>query len=420
MSEYEQLVKEKTMANQEIEKFLRGDFSGSIPVQRARELLPALKARYKEQWEHPRLFDETVQELKDAGLFRMYQPRRWGGSESTPIEFFEAVATLAEADPSVAWVVGVIGIHSFHLAFFDERAQEEVWGEDPTTLVSSPYAPGKAVRVPGGFRLSGRWSFSSGCDHCAWSFLGANVEGEVGTANTASSGLPGYAFLLPRADYEVVPNWDVHGLRATGSHDIVVKDAFVPEYRTLAWDAVLKNDAPGLIGNTGTLYKLPFFQIFSRATQPPSAVGALKGQLAAFLDFNARKVSNRGMPAAKNPTITLQVAECFSHLEEMRSQVYKNYALLLDAADAGVEVQIEVRRSFRFQSAQIPTRCARLANELYRITGGTAIYTSSPFGRYLNDLLAIQTHGLNNYQAQANTWIGALMGDAESAKNQYA
>lgn len=403
----------------ELEKHLRGDFSDSIPVQNARALVPTLKARYEAQWKHPRLFDETVQELKDAGLFRLYQPRRWGGSESTPIEAFEVVATLAEADPSVAWVVGVIGIHAFHLAFFDERAQEEVWGDDPKTLVSSPYAPGKAIRVPGGFRLSGRWSFSSGCDHCTWAFLGANVEGEGG-ANTASSGLPAYAFLLPRSDYEIVENWEVHGLRATGSHDIIVKDAFIPDYRTLAWDAVIKNDAPGLAINTGTLYKLPFFQIFSRATQPPSAIGALKGQVDAFLEFNSNKVSNRGIAAAKNPTITLQVAECLSHLEEMRTQVYKNYALLIDAAESGQELPINLRKSFRFQSSQIPTRCARLANELYRITGGTAIYTHAPFGRYLNDLLAIQTHGLNNFQAQANSWIGAVMGDPDALKNQYA
>jgi 3-hydroxy-9,10-secoandrosta-1,3,5(10)-triene-9,17-dione monooxygenase len=402
-----------------IDQFLRGDFSGSELVQRARALVPTLRERYPEQWQQPRLMKETVQELKDAGLFRMYQPRRWGGAEATPIEAFEATSILAEADPSVAWVLGVIGIHSFHMAFFDPRAQEEVWGDDPTVLVSSPYAPGKAMRVPGGFRLSGRWSFSSGCDHCEWTFLGGNVEGEA-PGTTAQSGLPAYAFLLPRSDYEIVPNWDVHGLRATGSHDIVVTDAFIPEHRALAWSAVLNGEAPGLKVNQGALYKLPFFQIFSRATQPPSALGALKGLVDTFLAFNQSKVSNRGVPAAKNPTITLHVAECLSLIEEMRGQVYRNYAQLLEAAVAGTQVPLNERRAFRFQSSQIPTRCARLANELYRIMGGTAIYESRPFGRYLNDLLAIQTHGLNNFQVQANFWIGALLGDEESARNPYA
>jgi len=274
-------------------------------VRRARELVPVLKARARKQWQHPKIFDETVADLQDAGFFQMLQPRRWSGGETTPIESFEVATILSEADASVGWVVGVVGIHSYHLAFFDERAQEEVWGSNPKTLISSPYAPGKAVRVDGGFILNGRWSFSSGGDHCAWTFLGANVEGEENTATARMSGLPTYTFLLPRADYQIVPNWDVHGLRATGSNDVIVKDAFVPEHRTLKWEQVLTNTAPGLRRNDGLLYRLPFFQIFSRATQAPSALGALKGMVQAFIDFNANKVSRHGQHIGQNPAATL-------------------------------------------------------------------------------------------------------------------
>jgi 3-hydroxy-9,10-secoandrosta-1,3,5(10)-triene-9,17-dione monooxygenase len=400
--------------------FLRGDFSKSVYVQRARDLVPVLKRRAKAQWDHPRVLDETMADLQAAGFFQMLQPRHWGGGETTPIESFEVASILAEGEPSVGWVLGVVGIHAYHLAFFSEKAQDEVWGQNAKTLISSPYAPGKAIRVDGGFILNGKWSFSSGSDHCDWTFLGANVDGEESTGAAKMSGLPTFTFLLPRADYDIVQNWHVHGLRSTGSNDLVVKDAFIPEHRTLKWEKVLNNTAPGLEKNTGLLYQLPFFQIFSRATQPPAALGALKGMVQAFMEFNSGKVSRHGLHIGQNPAATLVVAESLSHIEEMKSQVYKNYARVISEAQNGPVVPIDDRRQFRFQSAQIAPRCAQHANDLYRITGGHAIYEDQAFGRYLNDLMAIQTHQLCNYQLHANAWAGSLLGDENAAKNYHA
>lgn len=408
------------MVSDLVNDFLRGDFSRSKYVQDARQLVPVLRERAREQWKHPMVFKETIADLQRCGFFQMLQPRRWGGGETTPIESFEVASVLAEADPSVAWVLGVVGIHAYHLAFFDERAQQEVWGEDSSTLISSPYAPGTARRVEGGFVLNGRWSFSSGGDHCAWTFLGANIEGEENTRVARSASMAHYTFLLPRSDYEIVPNWQVHGLRATGSNDVVVKDAFVPDYRTLTWEQVLTNDAPGMRKNDGLLYRMPFFQIFSRATQAPSALGALRGMVQAFIDFNAGKVSRRGVGIGQNPEATLAVAEALSHVEEMKSQVYKNYARVIAELEGGPAVSMDERRMFRFQSAQIPPRCARMASDLYRICGGHAIYEKHAFGRFLNDIMAIQTHQLNNYQLHANAWAGTLLGDPAAAQNYYA
>lgn len=408
------------MVSDLVNDFLRGDFSRSKYVQDARQLVPVLRERAREQWKHPMVFKETIADLQRCGFFQMLQPRRWGGGETTPIESFEVASVLAEADPSVAWVLGVVGIHAYHLAFFDERAQQEVWGEDSSTLISSPYAPGTARRVEGGFVLNGRWSFSSGGDHCAWTFLGANIEGEENTRVARSASMAHYTFLLPRSDYEIVPNWQVHGLRATGSNDVVVKDAFVPDYRTLTWEQVLTNDAPGMRKNDGLLYRMPFFQIFSRATQAPSALGALRGMVQAFIDFNAGKVSRRGVTIGQNPEATLAVAEALSHVEEMKSQVYKNYARVIAQLEGGPAVSMDERRMFRFQSAQIPPRCARMASDLYRICGGHAIYEKHAFGRFLNDIMAIQTHQLNNYQLHANAWAGTLLGDPAAAQNYYA
>lgn len=404
------------MSSQLVPDFLRGDFSQSVHVQRARALVPQLKARQKQQWGHPRVLDATIADMQEAGFFQMFQPRRWGGAESTPIETFEVTTILSEAEPSVGWVLGVIGIHSYHLAFFSEQAQEEVWGENPKALISSPYAPGKARRVPGGYILNGRWGFSSGGDHCDWTFLGGEVEGEPKVGTSAAT----YTFLLPRCDYEIVHNWSVIGLRGTGSNDVIVKEAFIPEHRALRWVDIATGQAPGMARNTGLMYRLPFFQIFSRATQPPAALGALKGMVDAFIGFNAGKVSRQGLHAGQNTEATRLVSEALSQFEEMKGQTYKNYARLIAELEGGPAVSMDDRRMFRFQAAQIPARCAQFAAEVFRISGGHAIYEGQPFGRYMNDLMAIQTHQLCNFQANANAWAGPLLGYAAAAKNYPA
>ncbi len=403
------------MVSDQVNDFLRGDFSKSVYVQRARELVPVLKARQKKQWDHPRVLDETIADMQEAGFFQMWQPKRWGGGETTPIETFEVASILAEGEPSVGWVLGVVGVHSYHLGFFSEKAQEEVWGQNSKTLISSPYAPGKATRVDGGFILNGRWGFSSGGDHCDWTFLGGNLDGEPKSIGPAH-----YTFLLPRSDYEIVHNWNVTGLRSTGSNDVIVKDAFIPEHRALNWERIIDGTAPGLAKNTGLLFKIPFFQIFSRATQPPAALGALKGMVDAYLEFNAGKVSRHGIHIAQNPEATATVAGALSHIEEMKSQIYKNYGRLIRELEGGPVVPMADRRQFRFQAAQIGPRCAQFANDLFRTTGGHAIYEHHAFGRYLNDLMAIQTHQLCNYQLNAKAWVGPMLGDEEAARHYQA
>ena len=177
-------------------------------VPNARALKAALTARIPQADELRRVPDETIADFRQAGFFRMLQPARWGGLEVDPQTFFDVQMTVASACPSSAWVLGVVAVHSWQLALFPLAAQEEVWGTDSSTLISSSYAPtGKVTRADGGYRISGRWSFSSGCDHCQWIFLGGFVPPEV-------EGKPPEmrTFLLPRSDYRIDDNWQVVGL----------------------------------------------------------------------------------------------------------------------------------------------------------------------------------------------------------------
>src|SRR6185437_15634358 len=197
-------------------------------VERARALIPALKERSDQATAERRIPAETIAELREGGFFRVVQPKRHGGLELDPRVLFDIQMTLAEGCMSTAWVYGVVAVHPFQLALFDARAQRDVWDKNPDVLVSSSYQPvGKVERAEGGFVLSGRWGFSSGCDHCDWVLLGAMIP-----PPSPNDPPDMRTFLLPRSDYRIVHDWNVFGLQGTGSHGIVVEKAFVPDYRT--------------------------------------------------------------------------------------------------------------------------------------------------------------------------------------------
>src|SRR5579875_2761353 len=241
------------------------------------ELLPALRERAQETEDLRRVPDENVKGLLDTGFFRLLQPRRYDGLEATPVEFYRGVRMVASACGSTGWVSSVLGVHPWQLALYDDRAQQEVWGDDSATLISSSYAPmGRATPVDGGFTFTGRWSFSSGCDHARWIFLGGLVMGPEGTPVDFRT------FLLPRSDYEIEDVWDTIGLRGTGSNDIIVKDAFVPEYRTLSFMDTGRCAGPGQEQNTAPLYKLPFASVFSCSIAVP-VVGMATGAYDAYV-----------------------------------------------------------------------------------------------------------------------------------------
>ena len=146
---------------------------------RVRALIPALRERATACEALRRVPDETFKDFQAHGLLRALQPQRWGGLELDPWTFYEAVMEVAAVCGSSGWVLGVLGVHNWQLALFPEQAQADVWRDDTSVQISSSYAPtGKVERVPGGFRLSGRWSFSSGCDHCDWVFLGGIAPGD--------------------------------------------------------------------------------------------------------------------------------------------------------------------------------------------------------------------------------------------------
>lgn len=372
-------------------------------VERARAMIPALKARSAAANAERCLPADTIREMQEAGLFRILQPIRHGGYEMDPHAFFDVQMTLAEGCMSTAWVYGVVAVHPFQLALFDARAQDDVWGKDPSTLVSSSYQPvGKVERVEGGFKLSGRWGFSSGCDHCEWVLLGSLIP------PVEAGGPPEMrTFLLPRKDYQIVHDWNVFGLQATGSHGIIVDNAFVPEYRTHRAVDGLMGTNPGFAVNKAALYQIPWAQIFVRAVST-AAIGALQGGLNAYISIASKRVStNTGKATKLDPIALTAAARAQSAVYEMQTVLYKTFDDMLKTLRAGEQIPMQDRVRNRFESSQIVRRCAAMCDELMPLLGGRAIYMDSPLVRYWLDINAARAHVAND-PVIIGTSLGAM------------
>lgn len=373
---------------------------------RARDLAPILAARAAEGDVLRRIPDATIADFKEAGFFRMLQPSRWGGYEVEPGVFFDVQMAIAAACPSSAWVLGVVGVHAWQLALFAEEAQREVWGEDTSMLISSSYAPtGKITRVDGGYRVSGRWSFSSGCDHCQWVFLG-------GFAPPESEGKPAdmRTFLLPRRDYRIDDTWHVMGLKATGSKDIVVEDVFVPEHRTHRLIDGFKRRSPGNSVNTAPLYRLPFGQIFVRSVST-SAIGAAEGALRAYRDAAAKRIAaSDGAKVAEDPSTQIVCARAAAAIDEVRLVLHRNMDELMALVRAEQDIPVDRRVALRYDSSNAVVKCVEVVDALFTASGGRAIFEGSPIQRFFLDVHAARAHYANNPDKPGRNAGGVQLG----------
>jgi 3-hydroxy-9,10-secoandrosta-1,3,5(10)-triene-9,17-dione monooxygenase len=364
---------------------------------RVRALLPVLRERATDAERLRRLPDKTFAEFQEAGLFRALQPKRYGGYELDPDVFYRAVTEVGTACGSSAWILGVIGVHNWHLAIFPPQAQEDVWGGDTGVQLSTSLAPtGKVERVDGGYRIRGRWSFSSGCDFCHWVVLG-------GIAPPIENGQPPDArvFLLPRCDYVIHDNWHVMGLCATGSKDILVEDAFVPEYRTHSYLDAFHLRHPGNAVNDAPLYRLPFGLIFPYGITAP-AIGAALGALDAFREQSLQRINLRDQSRiAEDPFTQYRLAEAAAELSAARDRMLGNFAEMMQLARAGEEIPLSFRARCRWDSGKAIDWSVKAIDRLFEASGGHGIFLDNPIQRAWRDVHAMRAHAGNNPERAA-------------------
>ncbi|MGW5921784.1 acyl-CoA dehydrogenase family protein [Nocardia fluminea] len=352
--------------------------------------------------------DATAQLLKTAGPIRLLQPKKYSGYEAHPREFAETVMATAALDPASGWIAGIVGVHPWQLAFADPKVQDEVWADDHDTWMASPYAPtGIARPVDGGYIFNGRWQFSSGTDHCDWIFLGAmlgDAEGKMALPPTMLH------MILPRQDYTIVEDsWNVVGLKGTGSKDIIVKDAFVPDYRVMNGDHVIDGTAQKEYGVTETLYKMPWSTMFPLGISS-AVVGIAEGALAAHLDYQRDRVGAQGTAVKDDPYVLFAIGEAAADINAARQELLANADKIFDAVDAGKEISFADRAAVRRTQVRAAWRAVSAVDQIFARSGGNAMRLDKPLQRYWRDAHVGLAHAIHVpstvYHASAVSSLG--------------
>jgi 3-hydroxy-9,10-secoandrosta-1,3,5(10)-triene-9,17-dione monooxygenase len=357
-----------------------------------RDLLPTIRERADEA-ERLRVVPEaSIKELEEVGFFRLLQPKRFGGHEADPIDFYTAVRDIAGACGSTGWVSSVVGVHPWQVALFSDEAQQAVWGNDSTTRLSSSYAPtGKAQLTEGGYRLSGKWSFSSGCDHCSWVLLGGlvfNDEGNVVDFKT---------FMVPRENYTINDVWHMVGLSGTGSNDIVVEDVFVPDAFTLSMGDTGRCFGPGQEQNTSDLYKLPFHSIFTGTITTP-IIGMAMGAYAEHVDMQQKRVraAYLGEKASLDPFAAVRIARASSDIDAAWALLVNNIRDEQAHVAKGEKIPLGLRLKVRRDQVLGTQRAIDAIDSLFEASGGRALAQGTYLQRAWRDAHAGRVHAAND------------------------
>ncbi|MEU3749242.1 MULTISPECIES: 3-hydroxy-9,10-secoandrosta-1,3,5(10)-triene-9,17-dione monooxygenase oxygenase subunit [Streptomyces] len=331
-----------------------------------RALTPALRERAAEAEALRRVPGASVEELEEAGFFRLLRPTAYGGLAAGPDVFYAALREIGRACGSTGWAAAVLGVHPWHLALFDPRAQEDVWGTDHTARICSSHAPtGAVTTVDGGFRLSGRWHLSAGCDHARWALLGGLVtDGEGRPVDMRT-------FLVPRSDYRVDDVWEAVGLRGSGSNDLVVEDAFVPDHRTLGFGPVTALRCPGHEANPEPLYRLPYAAVFTTAIST-AMVGIAEGAYEEYVTAARERLgSSYGRRIAEDPFAQVRVARAAGDIDASLLQLSRNTAELYAVARAGKELSTSLRARARRDQVLATERAIAAVDLLMENAGGS-------------------------------------------------
>ena len=375
-------------------------------AQRARNLYKRIASR-RQQTESNRIIDpESIEEMQDAGLFQLLQSAKYRGLERPAYEFFDVVVAISQACPSTGWVLGNLGANSFEIAMMEPEFQDELYHDNPRTLVSSSYPPqGTATTAPGGFRLSGRWRLSSGVDYAAWAMLGANnpdVEGEDKDH--------GRSYVVPLTDCQVIDDWYAMGLAGTGSKSIVVNDAYVPVHRTIERSSSGKSSWPGQSVNTGPLFSLPRSNIFTGVAAAPP-IGAAKEMYQEFVREVSSDSDRRDMrKRADTSWVQTRLANAQSLISSSERRLLSGFQEMMTLAENEAEVTTEKECDFDWDISQTADDCLSAARSLFECMGAEAIYNTSPFQALYRDLIAMRQHGTQARDARALSFAQRELG----------
>ena len=375
-------------------------------LERATALVPSFRERATEAEKLRRMPEANVAALKGAGLLKVLQPKRYGGLQMSLRAHIDTVAEIARGCGSTAWCMGVIHAHSWLIGSFPQQAQEESYGANPDAVVSAVIAPrGKARVVEGGYVLNGFWPFASGCEHAQWLLLGAAMFDGGDTPVDAGD------LLVPTAEITIRDDWNVVGLRGTGSCSIVAKDVFVPRHRFLSLPGIIAGKAPGAAAHEGSLYQGAAVPVLALAITP-AALGMAEAALEAFRQrLPGREIAyTEHEIQIDSPTTHRQVADAATKIHVARLLLHRCADDIEAAAARGVTMEFAARARVRMDCAHAVRQCMEAAETLYLACGGSGIGESNPVQRAWRDLHAVNMHGLLTLETNQEMYGRVVLG----------
>ena len=345
------------------------------PVEAARRLAPTAAELAPAAERDRQLAEPLVAALADAGLFRLCVPAAAGGLEAHPGTLVAAVRALAAGDAAAGWCVAIAATSGLVAGYLPETAAREIYAE-PATMVAGVFAPkGRATPDPGGFRVSGRWPFASGCRHADWLMGGCVVDGGM------------RLMLAPAAQFTIHDTWHVMGLRGTGSHDIELDGVYIPAERT----ALVLGDPPL---QSGPLYAFPLFGLLALAIAAVS-LGIARGALDDLIALAGGKVPTGGKRTlAERGTVQAEVARAEAAVRAAGALLDEAIGAAWERAVAGAGVDVEQRAALRLAATHATAVATRATDTAYTLAGGSALYESSPLQRRVRDAHAATQHML--------------------------
>jgi indole-3-acetate monooxygenase len=377
------------------------------PLDAARKLVPLIQSGASEieaQRELPRPLFEA---LADAGLFRLALPRSLGGLELDLPTYIQVIEEIGKADASTGWIVNQGAIFATYAARMPPAVARSIWVDTPRSVVANSPAPtATAVVVPGGYHVTGRQGFSTGCRHAAWIAAHCRVieNGQV----RLEDGQPERRYLfVPVAEAELLDTWHVRGMRGTGTHHFAVNDVFVPTERT-----VLAVTAP--LVETGPLYRIPRTLLFASG-DAAVALGLARSCLATFCDLAGAKTPRAMLALLRDQSMTqVDVGHAEAHARSGRAFLTETVRDVWAAASAGA-LTLENRATLRLATTHAIRLAARVVDTLYNAAGATAIYEDHPLQRQFQDMHVITQHLQGrpaHYELVGRHWLGLPVDEA--------
>jgi alkylation response protein AidB-like acyl-CoA dehydrogenase len=375
---------------------------------RAREIAPILRAHAAPAEEQRRLARPAVDAMLRAGLYRMAHPKALGGLETDPMTMFRVVEEVARHDSAAAWNLQISVAASHLLAWLSDETAAEILAGGPDTLIGTSFTPGRLAQAAnGGYRLTGQWPFVSGAHDCQWLLLIPQIA-DGDEPRRDAQGVPIQRLMfLPAEKAQILDSWHTLGMRGTGSHDVVVKDLFVPERHTAPMAPLEK---PGT-AYQGPLYRLAIWVAI--ALLAPPALGVARAAIGALIELARLKTPTfTAASLAHRHVVQRQVAEAEASLGGGRAYLYDTFQHAWNVAMRAEEITLDLKLKMQLATTHAVACAAKAVDLVHAAAGASAIRNEYPFQQYFRDLHTMTQHAFSS--ASRYESVGAVMLGAES------